>query len=61
MIQYVTKYKTNYCIVHMVARLARNRADDVTIHPALKDAGVTLVSATEIIDETLRGCCCGVM
>ena len=52
MIQYVTKYKTNYCIVHKVDRLARNRADDVTIHLALKDAGVTLVSATENIDET---------
>ena len=55
MIQYVTKYKTNYCIVHKVDRLARNRADDVTIHLALKDAGVTLVSATENIDETPSG------
>ena len=35
MIQYVTKYKTNYCIVHKVDLLARNRADDVTIHLAL--------------------------
>jgi site-specific DNA recombinase len=55
MIQYVTKHKTNYCIVHKVDRLARNRADDVTIHLALKDAGVTLVSATENIDETPSG------
>ena len=58
MIQYVAKHKTNYCIVHKVDRLARNRADDVTIHLALKDAGVTLVSATENIDETPSGCCC---
>ncbi|WP_331715782.1 recombinase family protein [Tessaracoccus coleopterorum] len=58
MIQYVTRHKTNYCIVHKVDRLARNRADDVTIHLALKDAGVTLVSATENIDETPRACCC---
>lgn len=55
MIQYVTQHKTNYCIVHKVDRLARNRADDVTIHLALKDAGVTLVSATENIDETPSG------
>lgn len=55
MIQYVAKHKTNYCIVHKVDRLARNRADDVTIHLALKDAGVTLVSATENIDETPSG------
>ncbi len=55
MIQYVVKHKTNYCIVHKVDRLARNRADDVTIHLALKDAGVTLVSATENIDETPSG------
>ncbi|SEA59282.1 Site-specific DNA recombinase [Bowdeniella nasicola] len=55
MIQYVAKHKTNYCIVQKVDRLARNRADDVTIHLALKDAGVTLVSATENIDETPSG------
>src|SRR5690625_6951161 len=55
MIQYVAKHKTNYCIVHKVDRLARNRADDVTIHLALKDAGVMLVSATENIDETPSG------
>lgn len=55
MVQYVAKHKTNYCIVHKVDRLARNRADDVTIHLALKDAGVTLVSATENIDETPSG------
>ncbi|SBN95856.1 Cassette chromosome recombinase B [Propionibacterium freudenreichii] len=55
MIKYVATHKTNYCIVHKVDRLARNRADDVTIHLALKDAGVTLVSATENIDETPSG------
>ncbi len=39
MIQYVTKYKTNYCIVHKVDRLARNRADDVTILLASRTPG----------------------
>lgn len=44
-----------YCIVHKVDRLARNRADDVAIHLALREAGVMLVSATENIDETPSG------
>ena len=36
MIQYVKTNKVAYCIVHKVDRLARNRADDVTIHLALQ-------------------------
>ncbi len=55
MIEYVTAHQVNYCIVHKVDRLARNRADDVAIHLALRDAGVTLVSASENIDETPSG------
>ena len=55
MIQYVKTNKVAYCIVHKVDRLARNRADDVTIHLALQQAGVMLVSATENIDETPSG------
>lgn len=55
MIKYVAKHKVDYCIVHKVDRLARNRADDVAIHLALRDAGVMLVSATENIDETPSG------
>ncbi|GAA3958402.1 hypothetical protein GCM10022231_17410 [Gordonia caeni] len=55
MIQYVKANKVAYRIVHKVDRLARNRADDVTIHLALQQAGVLLVSATENIDETPSG------
>ena len=55
MIQYVQANKVAYCIVHKVDRLARNRADDVTIHLALQQAGVLLVSAAENIDETPSG------
>ena len=55
MIQYVQTHNVSYCIVHKVDRLARNRADDVAIHLALRDAGVMLVSATENIDETPSG------
>jgi site-specific DNA recombinase len=58
MIQYVKANKVAYCIVHKVDRLARNRADDVSIHLALQQCGVMLVSATENIDETPRACCC---
>lgn len=45
----------DYLIVHKVDRLARNRADDVTINLALKTAGAQLVSVTENIDETPSG------
>lgn len=55
MIKYVKQHHVAYCIVHKVDRLARNRADDVTIHLALQEAGVMLVSATENIDETPSG------
>ena len=55
MIRYVKQHRVAYCIVHKVDRLARNRADDVTIHIALQEAGVMLVSATENIDETPSG------
>ncbi|MDR2973888.1 MAG: recombinase family protein [Propionibacteriaceae bacterium] len=55
MIEYVKTHQVSYCIVHKIDRLARNRADDVHIHLALKQAGVTLVSATESIDETPSG------
>lgn len=58
MLDYITTHQVTYCIVHKVDRLARNRVDDVEIHRRLVEAGVTLVSATENIDETPRGCCC---
>lgn len=55
MLDYVKTHRANYCIVYKVERLARNRLDDVEIHRALMEAGVTLVSATENIDETPSG------
>jgi len=54
-VQYVKANKVAYCIVHKVDRLARNRADDVSIHLALQQCGVMLVSASENIDETPSG------
>ncbi len=45
----------DYVIVHKLDRLARNRADDVAIAAAIRDAGATLVSVTENIDETPSG------
>jgi site-specific DNA recombinase len=55
MLAYVREHPVDYCIVHKLDRLARSRADDVAIHFALKQAGVTLVSTSENIDETPSG------
>jgi site-specific DNA recombinase len=52
---YVREHPVAYVIVHKVDRLARNRIDDIEINLALRQAGVTLVSATENIDETPSG------
>lgn len=55
MLGYIRDHAVDYCIVHKLDRLARSRADDVAIHFALKQAGVTLVSTSENIDETPSG------
>lgn len=55
MLAFIAATRVTFCIVHKLDRLARNRADDVKIHEALINAGVTLVSATESIDQTPSG------
>ncbi len=55
MLAFIKASRVQFCIVHKLDRLARNRADDVQIHEALISAGVTLVSATESIDQTPSG------
>ncbi len=55
MLAFIAASRVQFCIVHKLDRLARNRADDVKIHEALLAAGVTLVSATESIDQTPSG------
>ena len=45
----------DYVIVHKIDRFARNRFDDAVVHFRLREAGATLVSATEHIDETPAG------
>ena len=55
MLAFIAATRVAFCIVHKLDRLARNRADDVAIHQALLSAGVTLVSATESIDQTPSG------
>jgi site-specific DNA recombinase len=55
MLAFVREHQVDYCIVHKLDRLARSRADDVAIHFALRQAGVTLVSTSENIDETPSG------
>lgn len=55
LLAFVAEHPIKYLVVHKVDRLARNRADDVAINMALKQAGVTLVSVSENIDETPSG------
>ncbi len=55
MLAFIAATRVQFCLVHKLDRLARNRADDVKIHEALINAGVTLVSATESIDQTPSG------
>ena len=55
LLQYLRDEPVDYVIVHKVDRLARNRADDVAITFAIRQAGVVLVSCTENIDETPSG------
>lgn len=55
MLAFIKASRVQFCIVHKLDRLARNRADDVQIHEALLASGVTLVSATESIDQTPSG------
>ena len=55
MLAFIAASRVQFCLVHKLDRLARNRADDVKIHEALIAAGVTLVSATESIDQTPSG------
>jgi DNA invertase Pin-like site-specific DNA recombinase len=55
LLRYVVEQPVQYLIVHKVDRLARNRADDVAITLALRQAGVELVSVSEAIDQTPSG------
>nr|WP_307333938.1 recombinase family protein [Microbacterium sp. SORGH_AS_1204] len=45
----------DYVIVHKLSRFARNRLDDAIVMADLKKRGVTLISATEQIDNTPEG------
>lgn len=55
MLDYINQNPVDFVIVHKVDRLARNRADDITITLAIRQSGATLVSCTENIDETPSG------
>ena len=45
----------DYVIVYELSRLARNRIDDAIVMADLRKRGVTLISATESVDETPVG------
>lgn len=55
MLAFVAEHRVKYVIVHKVDRLARNRADDVAINMAIRQAGAELVSVSENIDQTPSG------
>ena len=55
MLEFVKENRVSYVIVHKVDRLARNRADDVAINLAIRQAGAELVSVSENIDQTPSG------
>lgn len=55
MLDYLAEHPVRYCIINKVDRIARNRLDDAVIHATLRQAGVTLVSVMENIDETPSG------
>lgn len=55
MLDYLAHNPVRYCIINKVDRIARNRLDDAIIHATLRQAGVTLVSVTENIDESPSG------
>ncbi|MCY7264516.1 recombinase family protein, partial [Pseudomonas protegens] len=55
MLDYLAEHPVRYCIINKVDRIARNRLDDAIIHATLRQAGVTLVSVMENIDESPSG------
>jgi site-specific DNA recombinase len=55
MLAYIAEHHVKYVIVHKIDRLARNRADDVAINVAIRQAGAELVSVSENIDQTPSG------
>jgi site-specific DNA recombinase len=55
MLRFIAEHPVKYVIVHKVDRLARNRADDVAINLAIRQAGAELVSVSENIDQTPSG------
>ncbi len=55
LLAFLVEHPVKYVIVHKVDRLARNRADDVAINLAIRQAGAELVSVSENIDQTPSG------
>lgn len=55
MLAYIQGHPVDFVIVHKLDRLARSRADDISITRAIHDAGARLVSSAEGIDMTPNG------
>lgn len=54
-LQFLRDNRVNLVIVHKIDRLARDRASDVEINLAIRQAGARLVPVTENVDETPQG------
>ena len=55
MLRFIVDNHISYVVVHKLDRLARDRADDIAIILAIKNAGAVLISVTENIDDTPAG------
>src|SRR5690606_23324619 len=57
MLRYLEEEQGNidYVIVHKLDRLARNRADEVTLTTRFTELGLRLISTSENIDQTPGG------
>ena len=49
------KARLRYVIVHKIDSLARNKRDDFQINEAIQEAGASLVSVVDLIDDTPQG------
>jgi site-specific DNA recombinase len=55
MLRDLASKRVKYVIVHKIDRLARNKRDDFLINEAIAEAGASLVSVVDLVDDTPQG------
>ena len=55
MLAELTAKRVRYVIVHKIDRLARNKRDDFLINEAIAEAGASLISVVDLVDDTPQG------